>query len=200
MHPTPDPGHRNHRAPAPTAVVRHGVGVGSTVVDGLVLGRALAFGIGVTLVSGALVWAAGLLPAGTTGYVALGGGAALLSVVIAAWLHGRFLDPRATAPFAGDGRLMAGRLQSLLAAAFGVKLAALVVGVLTLRQSGAKFAELGAFCIAFAGVALVCQSATAGYLARVMNRRPLPPATSHPQGRLPAAADAGASSHPTSSS
>jgi hypothetical protein len=139
--------------------------------------RALAFGIGVVLAGLVLAWGMGLLPPATTGYVALGAGAALLAGVVALWLHGRFLDRRAEASFARDGRLMAGRLQGLLAAAFGVKLAVVVLGVLYLQralaaeQPDVKFAATASFCIAFAAASLVCQLATAGYLARALGRR-----------------------------
>lgn len=139
--------------------------------------RALAFGCAVVLAALLVVWAAGLLPVATASYVALGTGAALLAGAAAVWLHGRFLDARAAAPFARDGRLMASRMQSLLAAAFGVKLAVLVVAVLYLQrllpagEPDLKFAATASFCIAFAAASLVCQLATAGCLARALGRR-----------------------------
>jgi len=141
------------------------------VVDAAVLGKALACG-GAFVAAGAVVaWATGLVPGGALDHVALGATAALVACAGAVWLHGRFLDPRASAPFARDGRLMAGRVQSLLAAAFGVKLAVLVLGVLALRQGGAKFAEVATFCVTFAAAALVCQLATAFWLSRAISRR-----------------------------
>jgi hypothetical protein len=70
---------------------------------------------------------------------------------------------------------MAGRLQSLLAAAFGVKLAVLTIGVFSLRQSGAKFEETTTFAVTFAGGALLCQLATAAFLARALRHRPTQP-------------------------
>jgi hypothetical protein len=136
-----------------------------------VLLRAMAFGIGTVAVVVAIAWLTGLLPEGTVDFVALGAGAALAAGVLALWIHGRFLDARAAAPIARDGRLMAGRLQGLLAAAFAVKLAVLVIGMLYLSQFGVKFAGKASFCIAFAGASLVCQLATAGYLARALQRR-----------------------------
>ena len=70
------------------------------------------------------------------------------------------------APFAKDGRLLATRLQSLLAAAFAVKLVSLVLAVLVLRQLGTKFDDIATFAIAFAGGALLCQVVMALVLAR----------------------------------
>lgn len=139
--------------------------------------RAMAFGIGVVMAVLVLLWLARLLPAETTGYVALGAGGALLAGVLALWLHGRMIGRRGETAFAGDVRRMAGHLQGLLAAAFVVKLAVLVLGVLYLQRvladdpSDAKFAATASFCIAFAGASLVCQLATAGYLARALGRR-----------------------------
>jgi len=142
-----------------------------SVVDAVVLGKAIGLGASFVIGGGLLVWLGGLLPEGAPYYVALGGAAALLAGVGAVWLHGRFLDKAASAPFARDGRLMANRVRSLLAAAFGVKIVVLVIGALGLRQSGVKFAELAAFCVTFAAASLVCQLATAFYLARAMNQR-----------------------------
>lgn len=136
-----------------------------------VLLQAMAFGIGLVAVLVAIAWLTGLLPPETTDFVALGAGAALFAGVLALWIHGRFVDARAAAPIARDARLMAGRLQGLLAAAFAVKLAVLVIGMLYLSRFGVKFADKASFCIAFAGASLVCQLATAGYLARALNRR-----------------------------
>lgn len=139
--------------------------------------RALAFGAVVVVAALLVAWMAGLVPVATRNHVVFGVAAALLASTAAVWLHGRFLDPRAAQPFAQDGRLMAGRVQSLMAAAFGVKLAVLVVVVLYLQRvlsaehPDVKFAATASFCIAFAAASLVCQLATAGYLARAFSRR-----------------------------
>lgn len=134
--------------------------------------RAAAAVLGAAVVVGFVIFRlAGLLPVEAVVYYAMGIAAALFAGMLALILHGRFLDPRATAPFARDGRLLAGRLQSLLAAAFAVKLAVLVVGVLVLRQLGTKFAESATFAITFAGGALLCQLVTAAVLARAVQQR-----------------------------
>lgn len=119
--------------------------------------------------AGALVH--GMLPDGGLAYYAAGLGAALLAGMLTLVLHGRFLDPRTTAPFANDGRLAGARLQTLLAAAFAVKLAVLVAAVLVLRQAGTKFPLVATFAVTFAGGALVCQVATATCLARALRQR-----------------------------
>jgi hypothetical protein len=123
--------------------------------------------------AGALVLALlpDLLPAGALPYCALGLGGALLAGLSTLVLHGRFLDPRTTAPFAHDGRLVGARLQTLLAAGFAVKLALLIAAVLVLRQWGTKFAHVATFAVTFAGAALACQLATAACLARALRRR-----------------------------
>jgi len=143
-----------------------------TVVDVLLLGRAFGFAVLVVAVCAAPVWALGLVPQDGVPFFAAGIGASLFAAMLAVFVHGRFLDARATAAYAQDGRLLAGRLQSLLAVAFGAKLGVLVLGVFLLRGSGVKFAALATFCITFAAVALVCQLAAAAYLSRAMNHRP----------------------------
>lgn len=120
---------------------------------------------------GALLFGGGVLPATSLLYYAMGLAAALFAGMLALILHGRFLDPRAAAPFARDGRLLAARLQSLLAAAFAVKLGVLVAVVLVLRQLGTKFADSATFAITFAGGALLCQMVTAFVLARAVQQR-----------------------------
>jgi hypothetical protein len=112
-------------------------------------------------------------------YFGLGVGAAVFAAMFALWLHGRFLDPRAAAPFASDGKLMASRLQSLLAAAFAVKPAVVVIGVLALRQSGVKFDDMAVFAVTFAVASLLSQLATAGFLAHALQRRSRPGTNSH---------------------
>lgn len=156
---------------------------GSELAESRDLGNPLARALGVALlvvgatatVVGALVFGLGALTSDALPYYGLGIGAALFAGMLALWLHGRLLDPRATIPYAGDGRLMAGRMQSLLAAAFGVKLVVLTIGVFSLRQSGAKFADTTTFAVTFAGGALLCQLATAAFLARTLRHRPTRP-------------------------
>lgn len=139
--------------------------------------RALGFGGTVVVAALLVVWATGLLPAATRGYAFAGVGAALGAGVLALWLHGRFLDARATAPFAHDGQLLAGRLQGLLGAALAVKLAVVVLGVLYVQrilataEPDVKFAATASFCVAFATASVVGQLATAGHLARALGRR-----------------------------
>jgi hypothetical protein len=124
------------------------------------------------VVGGLLFGPLAALPGEAVVYYAGGTGLALFAGMLALVLHGRFLDPRATAPFAGDARLLAGRLQGLLAAAFAAKLVVLVVAFLVLRQLGAKFADTATFCITFAGGALMYQVVTAVLLARAVQPRP----------------------------
>lgn len=130
------------------------------------LGRALVAVVIAATVAGGAAFGAGLLASASLPYFALGVGGALVACTFALLLHGRFLDPRTTAPFAKDGRLLATRLQSLLAAAFAVKLALLVLVVLVLRQLGTKFEDVATFAVTFAGGALLCQVVMAFVLAR----------------------------------
>jgi hypothetical protein len=118
----------------------------------------------------AVVWALGLVPAEMHGWVVLGSGAAVMATGLAVLLHGRFLDARAAASLRGDPRLLAGRLQSLMAAALGIKLAVVTLGVLSLRAMGLKFELVAAFAVAFAAASLVCQVTAAGTLVRAMSR------------------------------
>ncbi|HEX6812380.1 MAG TPA: hypothetical protein VF384_12200 [Planctomycetota bacterium] len=145
----------------------------------LLLGRAFGFAVLVVALIAVPVWALGLVPAGGVTWYAAGIGASLFAAMLAICVHGRFLDSRAPSAYAHDGRLMAGRLQSLLAIAFGAKLAVLVLGVFLLRQADVKFEALATFCITFAAVSLVSQLATAAYLSRAMSQRangaPAPP-------------------------
>lgn len=130
------------------------------------LGRALVVVLVAAGAAGGLAFGLELLPADALPYFAMGIGGALAACTLALLLHGRFLDPRTTAPFGKDGRLLATRLQGLLAAAFAVKLALLVLTVLVLRQLGTKFADLATFAVTFAGGALLCQVVMALVLAR----------------------------------
>jgi hypothetical protein len=156
-------------APAATPAAS-GVDLGGALLRAFGAAAAVVVGIGVAAGVVLFVWP-GLLPADAMAFYATGLGAALLAGMVALWLHGRFLDPAATAPFAKDGRLLAGRLQSLLAAAFAAKLAVLVAGVLVLRAAGVKFADAATFAVTFAGGALLCQLATAFSLARAVQQR-----------------------------
>ncbi len=140
-------------------------------IEAPVLGKGFGFATLVVAVLAGAVWGLGCLPPELVAFYALGIVASLFAAMLALWLHGRFLDPRTVAPFARDGRLVAGRLQSLLAAAFGAKLAVLILGMVTLRQCGVKFEGVAVFCITFAAVSLVSQLATAGYLSRVMHNQ-----------------------------
>lgn len=144
-----------------------------TSIDLPVLLSALRFGALVVCGLAAIVWLCGFVPEPLVGHATMGLAASLFAAVLALWLHGRFLDARAAAPYAGDGRLMAGRLQALLATAFGAKLAVLVLGMLVMRQTGVKFDAMAAFCVTFAAVSLVCQVAIASYLSRQLRHRPV---------------------------
>lgn len=139
--------------------------------------RALRAGVGAVLLLTALAWLAGLFPPATTGYALAGIAAALFAAALALWLHGRFLDARLARGQAPDHHSLSGQLQGLLGVAFGAKLAVLVLGMLYLHRTfpsgdgDAKFAATASSCIAFAAASLVCQLATAGYLARTLSRR-----------------------------
>lgn len=159
-------------SPSPAAARNARVPSGApSAVDALVLAKALGFGSGVVMLAFALAWVAGAFPAGTSVFAGFGLLAAVGAAMVAVWLHGRFLAGRTAQQLVGDGRLLAGHLQSLLAAAFAVKLAVLVVAFLVLRQQGVKFSELATFAITFAAASLLCQLATAGYLARAVQSR-----------------------------
>jgi hypothetical protein len=164
-----------------------GAGFGSALPRAFGLAAVLVLGIGAAV--GVPLFAAGALASADWPFFALGIAAALLAGMLALLLHGRFLDPRTTAPFAKDGQLLAGRLQSLLAAAFGAKLAVLIAGVMALRFAGVKFAGMATFAITFAGAALLCQLATATSLARAVQRRghgsPARTASCSPEGNTP---------------
>lgn len=144
------------------------------LVDLGVLSCALGWGAGLVALLLGSAWLLGLLPAGLENFVALGALAAVASVAFAIVLHSRFLDRRFAQrhpAFANDPRLMSGRIQSLLAAAFAIKLLVLLAGVFGLRQAGVKFEATVAFAVAFAAAALACQFAAAAYLSRVLGAR-----------------------------
>lgn len=139
--------------------------------------RALRAGVGAVLLLTALAWFGGVFPDATAGYALAGIAAALVAAALALWLHGRFLDARLARGLAPEGQQLSGQLQGLLGVAFGAKLAVLVLGMLYLHRTfpsgdgDAKFAATASSCIAFAAASLVCQLATAGYLARTLSRR-----------------------------
>jgi hypothetical protein len=91
------------------------------------------------------------------------------------WLHGRLANLGGDLGAAATGRLMAARIQALLAAGFAVKLAVLVIGVFGLRQitvgdAPTKFSDLATFAVTFAAAALVCQLTIAAQMARSMRQ------------------------------
>jgi len=140
----------------------------SSAVDLLpaLLRGSLAVGL---LAAGA--WFTGALPAANQPYVALGAGAALAATGLAVILHSRVLDRRFPASMANDPKLIAGRLQGLLAVGLLFKLFTVTVGVLWLRAVGVKFDAVATFAVAFAAAALVCQVTVAGILWRALSRR-----------------------------
>jgi hypothetical protein len=162
--------------PRPLDVASADVVSSPVLITAFVRGAVLAMALAVS------VWALGLLPAGLETWVACGCGAALLATGLALVLHGRFLDRRALASLRGDPRLMAGRLQGLMAAALMLKLATVTIGVLVLRSQGVKFQEVAAFAVAFAAASLVCQVTAAGTLVRAMSRAARPAAGAGPTG------------------
>lgn len=161
----PNPPIAQPAAPGPAAGDLHAVLLRASWRGvGVVVG--LAAGVGLVLFGPFALLASDAMP-----FYASGAGLALLAGMLALFLHGRFLDPRTTAPFARDARLLAGRLQGLLAAAFAAKLGVLVLAFFALRQLGAKFADTAALCIAFAAYALIYQLVTACFLARALQPR-----------------------------
>ncbi len=155
-------------------------------VDALVLGRALGLGGAVVFAAFGVAWWIGVVPPASASFGALGAVAAIVAAIVAVWLHGRFLSGRGAERFAGDGRLLAGHLQGLLAAAFAVKLLVLVVAVFALRQQGVKFDDVATFAVTFAGASLLCQVTTAACLARAVRPKvvnePVAAAGSDPAG------------------
>jgi hypothetical protein len=163
-------------SPRPLDVASADVVSSPVLITAFVRGAVLAMALAVS------VWALGVLPAGLEAWVAYGCGAALLATGLALVLHGRFLDRRALASLRGDPRLMAGRLQGLMAAALMLKLATVTIGVLVLRSQGVKFQEVAAFAVAFAAASLVCQVTAAGTLVRAMSRAARPAAATRSTG------------------
>ncbi|MFN7590550.1 MAG: hypothetical protein ACK5UQ_18875 [Planctomycetota bacterium] len=120
---------------------------------------------------GTMAWGLGFVAADRVGMLALGVGAAWFASGAAVLLKGGFLGDRAMATMHGDGRLLAARLQSILAAGLGLKLATVTLGVLWLRSQQTKFELVTTFAVAFAAAALVCQVTVAGILWRALSRR-----------------------------
>ncbi|HEB54162.1 MAG TPA: hypothetical protein ENI87_12990 [bacterium] len=128
-------------------------------------------GVGALSFSGEGLLAAASLPYYVAGLC--GAGFAMLATV---WLHGRFAATAAPADADRADFLVAARLQTLLAAALGVKLAVLVVGFLLLKRfplgpEPAKFSDIATFGVTFAAASLLCQLGTAFALARALRRR-----------------------------
>lgn len=145
------------------------------MVQALILLSVVGAGLGALLFGGGNLLAATDLP-----YYVVGLGAAAFAALFTVWVHGRFAATPSPTPSpngnpSNTAHLITARLQSLLAAAFGVKLIVLVLAVLALKQfplgaETAKFSELTTFAVTFAGGALLCQLATAFALARTLRR------------------------------
>jgi hypothetical protein len=161
--------------PSSATAVPAGPGpTGSPAADGLspvTLLRAFRTAAFVVVAALVLVWGGGMLPDEVEAMAALGAGAAVVATGLAVGLHGRFLGARALASLQVDGRLVASRLQSLMAAALGIKLAAVTIGVLALRSLELKFSQVTAFAVAFAAASLLCQVTAASILVRALSRR-----------------------------
>jgi len=176
------------------------------LMAGAVAASVLLGGFAGMVVSDTLGLAA-LLPQDSLRYVVGGVGAAILALAIALRFHGRLLRRAGSAAVADPklaARLEGGRLQALLAAAFVLKLLALIVGVLVLRANGVKFSDVAAFAIAFAAASLICQVVAAGSLVRQYGRGSAPEAASvsrpaYPQERPSVAprAEVRSPSHPS---
>ncbi|MBL8756045.1 MAG: hypothetical protein JNK15_22310 [Planctomycetes bacterium] len=159
----------NSPDPVPATAPSAGRDLGSALLRAFV--RAAVVVVASGAVVGVGLFPAAVLPLEAVPFYGAGLAAALLAGMVALLLHGRIYDRRANAIYAGDGRLLAQRLQSLLAAALGAKLAILVLSFFVLRACGVKFADTATFAVTFAGGALLCQLATAMSLARSMQPR-----------------------------
>lgn len=153
--------------PSPAAL-RAGAGGG---LSSALLLSAYARAAMLVVLLGTMAWGLGFVAADRVGMLALGVGAALFASGAAVLLKGGFLGDRAMATMHGDGRLLAARLQSILAAGLGLKLATVTLGVLWLRSQQTKFELVTTFAVAFAAAALVCQVTVAGILWRALSRR-----------------------------
>lgn len=153
--------------PSPAAL-RAGAGGG---LSSALLLSAFARAAMLVVLLGTMAWGLGFVAADRVGMLALGLGAALFASGAAVLLKGGFLGDRAMATMHGDGRLLAARLQSILAAGLGLKLVTVTLGVLWLRSQQMKFEMVTTFAVAFAAAALVCQVTVAGILWRALSRR-----------------------------
>ncbi len=153
--------------PSPAAL-RAGAGGG---LSSALLLSAFARAAMLVVLLGTMAWGLGFVAADRVGMLALGLGAALFASGAAVLLKGGFLGDRAMATMHGDGRLLAARLQSILAAGLGLKLVTVTLGVLWLRSQQMKFELVTTFAVAFAAAALVCQVTVAGILWRALSRR-----------------------------
>ena len=141
---------------------------------------ALSFGLLAVVVAGVLGWGAlfwggaqadGIRPT----FYMLGLAGAAFAGIVTVWLHGRIAGLRGGHDAALSGRLIAARMQGLLAAGFVVKLAVLVLGFFFVRRitidgSPTKFTDVATFAVTFAAAALLCQLATAARLSRSMRQ------------------------------
>jgi hypothetical protein len=140
------------------------------------IGRAFALAAsGVVLAASAIggaLFATGQLNAETMPFYVGGIALAVLAGAVTLRIGGRVFDPRSLADCGGDAKLLAGRMQGLLATGMLVKLAALTAGMLTLRQTGAKFASTATFGVSFVGGALAVQLAATALLLRAQRVSP----------------------------
>lgn len=134
--------------------------------------RALAPGLAVALLLVcSLVFigqAVGVIPGESTTAVWLGLFFALVAVALATIAYVRIT---VQSPVERDGPLASARLQTLLGAAFVVKLAVLGASFGCLALAGMKFPFLVAFAVAFAGASLVFQLVSVVLLARALADR-----------------------------
>jgi len=140
-------------------------------LGGAAFRRALLAGAGAAALGLGVVLATGALPAGMTPFVAGGTVLAVGAGALALVVHGRWIDRPAQRGTPGDGRLLAGRLQTLLGLSFVVKLALFAAGAFTLVGLGVGFPQIAAFAIAFAAASLLCQGTAALCLERALSRR-----------------------------
>ena len=185
--------HPHPASPHPGARPQHAVAAPSAVDSDLSrveLLRALTFGLLAIVVAGAVGWA--VLFWGGAGasdirpaFYMLGLGGAAFAGIMTVWLHGRLASLQSGQGAAVTGRLVAARMQALLASGFAVKLGVLVVGFFGLRRITiggvpTKFTDVATFAVTFAAAALLCQLTTAALMARSMRRGRGPALVAHP--------------------
>lgn len=145
------------------------------------LGLFAGAGAAVLLLSVGVV--AGVVPDGAVPFAVLGATLAILGALAAQVWHVRLArsgvaaGPGPQGPGAPDPRLLAAQLQAWLAAGFGVKFALLAGVGLLLHLLGVKFTGIGAFAVAFAVAALLCQVAAALSLSRALTSNAGSPAS-----------------------